>query len=71
MPWTNINQTYTTPQHKNAWAHLASANAWRRVNPDQPDGVANVFLLLALARATNKQANVNTDAANNIVNVYF
>ncbi len=71
MPWTNINQTYATPQHKNAWAHLANVNAWRRVNPDQPDGVTNVFLLLALARATNRQANVNTDAANNIINAYL
>ncbi|HEX2027453.1 MAG TPA: hypothetical protein VHF25_05585 [Nitriliruptorales bacterium] len=71
MAWTTINQTYATPQHKNAWAHLASVNAWRRVNPDQPDGVTNVLVLLALAKATNKQAFVSTDAANNIVNVYF
>lgn len=71
MAWTNIDQTYTTPQHKNAWAHLANVGAWRRVKPDQPDGVTNTLMLLALAKAANKQAYVNTDGANEIVSVYF
>jgi hypothetical protein len=68
--WMNIEQTYSTPHSMNAWARLPG-QGHRKVKPIATDGVTNTFLLLALARATNKQAHVTTDAANEITAVYF
>ena len=70
MPWMNLNMTYSTPNSMNAWASLPG-QGWRKVKPISTDGVTNTFMLLALARATNKQANVNLDGANEITSVYF
>lgn len=70
MPWMNINQTFATPQGKNAWAHLPS-QGWRKVHPNQSDGVTNTFMLLALAKANNRQANVTTNSSNQITHVYL
>ena len=70
--WMNINQTYTTPHTMNAWAHVPSPTAgWRKVKPIATDGVTNTLLLLALARATGKQAHVTTDGSNEITAVYL
>ncbi len=68
--WTTINQIFTTHQSQNAWAHLASDNAWHKVAPNTVDGVTNVHLLLSIARANGKQANVELDDAKNIIRVY-
>ena len=70
MAWMNINQTFVTPEGKNAWANLPGLG-WRKVHPNQPDGVTNTFILLALARATNRQAHVTTNSANQITQVYL
>jgi hypothetical protein len=70
MPLMNINTTYSTPHAMNAWAALPTLG-WRKVKPISTDGVTNTFLLLALAKATSKQANVNLDAANEITSVYL
>lgn len=70
--WTAVNQTYATPGAKNAWAHLAANNqGWRRIKPDTTSGVTNVHLMLVAAKAVNKQANVVTNASNEITAVYF
>jgi hypothetical protein len=68
--WMNINQTYATPHNTNAWAALPN-QGWRKVKETSSDGVTNTFLLLALARATNRQAHVTTDSANQITVVYL
>lgn len=68
---TTVNQTYSTPHSKNAWAHLASAAAWRKVKPLTTDGVTNTFLLLALAKAHGASVTVTEDASNEIVAVYL
>jgi hypothetical protein len=70
MPWMNIDLTYSSPNSMNAWASLAG-QGWRKVKPVSTDGVTNTFLLLALARATNKQAHPDVDGANEITAVYF
>jgi hypothetical protein len=70
MPWTNINTTYSTPHSMNAWANLPN-QGWRKVKPISTDGVTNTSLLLVLAKATGKQANVNLDGANEITSVYL
>lgn len=70
--WMNINRTYATPHTMNAWGHLPSPSAgWRRVKRISTDGVTNTFLLLALAKATGKQAHVTVDGANEITAIYF
>lgn len=58
MANTTVNSTFATPSSKNGWAHLASTNAWNKVAPTSDDGVTNTLLLLALARANSRQANV-------------
>jgi hypothetical protein len=68
--WMNINQTYATPHSMNAFAHLPN-QGWRRVKRTSSDGVTNTFLLLALAKATAKQAHVTTDSTNEITAVYL
>jgi hypothetical protein len=68
--WMNINQTYASPNSMNAHAHLPN-QGWRKVKPVSTDGVTNTFLLLALAKATSKQAYVTTDSSNQITAVYL
>lgn len=70
MAWMNITTTYSTPHSMNAWADLPG-QGWRKVKPLSTDGVTNSFLLLALAKATGKQAFVGVDAANEITSVYL
>ncbi len=69
--WTNINQIYTTNHSQNAWAHLAGTNAWHKVLTGAADGVTNVYVVLASARANNRQVYVGFDANKNIIAVYM
>ena len=71
MAVTDINSTYSTPKSKNAWAYLASEGAWRKLRGTSTDGVTNTFLLLALARANSKTANVTVDAASNEITAVY
>jgi hypothetical protein len=72
MAWMNVNQTFARPGSRDAWAHVSVPSAgWRRVKPVSTDGVSNVFLLLALARAQNRQAHVTIDSSNEITAVYL
>ena len=71
MAVTNINGSYSTPHSKNAWAFPATEGAWRKVQGLSTDGVSNTFLLLALARANGKTANVFTDATTNEITAVY
>ncbi|MBG6240040.1 hypothetical protein IWX78_003031 [Mycetocola sp. CAN_C7] len=66
-----INQIFTSHHSQNAWAHLAVDGAWHKVLPNAPDGVTNVHLVLATAKANGKQVYVVLDAAKNITQVYL
>ena len=68
--WTNINQIYTSHHSQNAWAHLAGTGAWHKVLPLSTDGVTNVHVLLATAKANNRQVYVVFDASKNITAAY-
>ncbi|HKJ12338.1 MAG TPA: hypothetical protein VJ976_08120 [Ornithinimicrobium sp.] len=70
MTNTAINSVFATPHSKNAWAYPASESSWRKIKGNSTDGVSNTFLLLALARAHNRSANV-TIASNEITEVYL
>jgi hypothetical protein len=69
--WTTVNQVFTTHHSQNAWANLALDGAWHKILPNAADGVTNVHLLLATAKANGKQAFVVLDAAKNITQVYL
>ncbi|QZY29865.1 hypothetical protein [Nocardioides coralli] len=70
--WTQINQTYATHHGQNAWGNLAAnSTGWRKIGPNAPDGVTNVFLMLVAAKASNKQAYVVQDSNNQITAAYF
>ena len=69
--WTTINQVYSSKDSQNAWAHLASDNAWHRVLTGAADGVTNIFVLLCAARAAGKQVYVAQDASKNIIAAYM
>lgn len=68
--WTTINQVYATSGSKNCWAHLPSGG-WRKVEPSSNDGVTNVHVLLALAKANGKQAHVVQNSSDRITQVYL
>jgi len=69
--WTVINQVYTTRDSQNAWAHLASDNAWHKILTGATDGVSNVFVVLSCAKGNGKQAYIVLDAAKNITAAYM
>jgi hypothetical protein len=71
--WTTINQVYSTHHSQNAWAHLAANNTgWRKIAPNATDGVTNIHLMLASAKASGKQAYVVIDAGTNMITgAYF
>jgi hypothetical protein len=70
--WTLLNQTYATHNGQNAWGNLAANNTgWRKIAPNSPDGVTNVFLMLVAARASSKQVHVVQNASNQITGAYF
>jgi astacin len=68
--WMNVNRTYATSGSKNCWASLPN-QGWRKVKPSSDSGVTNVHLMLCLARANGKQANVTVDSNNQITTVYL
>lgn len=69
--WTQINQIFATHHSQNVWAHLAADGAWHKVLPNAADGVTNVHIVLATARANDKQVYVVLDAAKNITQIYI
>jgi uncharacterized protein YbjT (DUF2867 family) len=69
--WTIINQVYASRDAQNAWAHLASDNAWHKILPGAADGVTNVFVLLSAAKGNNRQAFVVLDGNKNITGAYM
>jgi uncharacterized protein YbjT (DUF2867 family) len=69
--WTIINQVYSTRDAQNAWAHLASDNAWHKILPGAADGVTNVFVVLSTAKGNNRQAFIVLDASKNITAAYM
>ena len=69
--WTKINQVYSTPHAKNAWAHLVGTNKWHKVKPIASDGVTNTILILATAKGADRQVYVATESSGNITAVYM
>jgi Astacin (Peptidase family M12A) len=55
-----ITQVYATPGSRNAWAYF-SGLGWRRIDPASTDGVTDVFVVLASARATGRTVHAFLD----------
>jgi hypothetical protein len=68
--WMNINQVFCNTLSMATWANLPG-HGWVQLSRRSTDGVTNTFLLLALAKATNKQAHVSLDSSNQINAVYL
>jgi hypothetical protein len=61
--WHNnkaVAQTYATNGSKNAWVNVTGLG-WRRIHPDAPDGVTNVFAQCVWARAYDRNITVFAD----------
>lgn len=57
-----VAQVYASHHSRNAWVSLAGLG-WRRVHPDAPDGVTNVFAQLVWSRAHGRNVTVLADGA--------
>jgi C1A family cysteine protease len=55
-----VSRVYATPQSRNAWAAFAGLG-WRRVHPDAPDGVTNVFAALSMNMASGRRVHARLD----------
>lgn len=59
--WHN-NKSVTRTHAKNgtqmAWAVIGGLGGWRRITPNAPDGVTNVFTILSCALANNRKVDV-------------
>ena len=57
-----ISRAYTTSDSKNAWAYVNTVG-WRKISPDAPDGVTDVFMTVCEAVANSKKASVYLDGS--------
>jgi hypothetical protein len=64
-----VAQTYATHHARNAWVNLAGLG-WRRIHPDAPDGVTNVFAQCVWARLYGRKVSVFADGSH-IYQVYL
>lgn len=55
-----VNMVYATPQSQNAWANFPNLG-WRKIQTGAPDGVTNMLVLFAAARATGRQVSIYAD----------
>jgi M6 family metalloprotease-like protein len=56
----SVLATFATPDSMDAWAYIQDLG-WRMVAPSTPDGVGNVFVLLAHAQASGQRVTVLVD----------
>lgn len=59
--WHN-NVTVTRTHAKNgtqqAWAVIGGISGWKRIRPNEPDGVTNVFMILSAGLANGRRVDV-------------
>jgi C1A family cysteine protease len=55
-----VTQTYATPHSQNAWAHFQNLG-WRKIQTGSPDGVTNMLVLFAQARADGRPVTIYVD----------
>jgi hypothetical protein len=41
-----------------AWAIIGGTGGWKRIKPNKPDGVTNVFMILSAALANGRRVDV-------------
>lgn len=69
--WTKINQVYVTPHDMNVWAHVVATNKWHKTKPIASSGVTNVAVVLAAAKANDKQVNVGLEASTSQITAVY
>jgi hypothetical protein len=55
-----LTRAYANTYSKNAWAAFDGLG-WRRIHPNAPDGVTNVFGVLAASRANERKVHAQLD----------
>lgn len=55
-----VSQVYASRDSQNAWAHF-TGYGWRRIRPGTADGLTNMLILFAYARARDRRVTVYTD----------
>ena len=71
--WHNnkkVLSTFSSHHSKNAYANIQGVG-WRRIKPDTPTGVNNLYAMMNAARAHNRLVNVDVDGANQITTAYL
>lgn len=61
--WHNnkaVLQTFASNNSQNAWANIESLG-WKKIKPDDSDGVTNVFVQMNAAKANNRKVSVHLD----------
>lgn len=59
--WYNnksVSRTHSKNGSRMAWAIIDGISGWKRIRPTSVDGVANIFLILSVARANNRKIDV-------------
>lgn len=55
-----VTMTYATHHSQNAWVHINTLG-WRKIKPESPDGVTNMFIAFCEALANNHKVHVYAD----------
>lgn len=61
--WYNnklVIQTFASHHAQNAWANIESLG-WKKIKPNAPDGVTNLFIMFNAAKANGRRVNVYID----------
>lgn len=73
MAWhynKKVNLTYSTSHKQNCWAYIDTVG-WRKIKPNESDGVTNVYAMMCAAKGNNRLVNVFTDGDNQITTAYL
>ena len=73
MVWYNnrtVNSTFVHHTTQWAWADISGVG-WRRIKDGSADGVTNLFIMMCVAKANNRQVNVNIDDSGLIITAYL
>lgn len=67
--WHNdrgVVRTHCKNGTQQAWAIIGGLSGWKRIAPSAADGVSNIFLILSMAQANNRNVDVYIDASDQI-----
>jgi immune inhibitor A len=67
----SVVQTYSSPHSMNAWGLLLT-QPYRKIQPINPDGVTNMFVILCTAKASGRTVSGSYDSTTgNLYTLYL